>query len=141
MSFQRETIRKARKEHKCSICQKKIMPGESYHEYAGVYEGDFYYSKECETCQPIITEFKRSRYCDEGCYGIDEIYEWWRDVMCYNCKHRFLPCVPDEDCVKDFIKPDGTCPEKSEFGTCKCGDYCEEMTRWCWCEKYEPGVV
>lgn len=137
MTFQRVTIRTAKKEHKCGICQKKIQPGEKYREYAGKYDGDFYYGKECEPCQAIIIEYMESSYYDNEGYNEDNIYEWWRDVKCYDCQHRFLPCAPDDGCAKEFIKPDGTCPEKTKYGTCQAGDYCEEMTRYCWCEKFK----
>lgn len=100
MSFYRDTIRVARKEHKCDICKGVIKKGEKYHEKAGLnYEGEFFHCKECESCQPVIAEFCQSDYADDGYCG-EWIQEWWRDVKCYNCQHRFPPCDPDEQCKK-----------------------------------------
>jgi hypothetical protein len=49
-SFDREKLRKARKEHKCHECSKKIEKGQNYKEIVSCYEGSFYLRKHCTTC-------------------------------------------------------------------------------------------
>ena len=141
MGFNRDTIRTARKEHKCELCHGKIKAGEKYHDKACTAFGDetqIYYAKECSACQPVITEFMSDKtapneegYCDEW------INEWWHDVKCYSCKKRYPPCAPDGECGELIADNEGVCPEKTRFGTCAAGDTCDEMTHYCRCEKYE----
>ena len=45
-----ETWHKARKEHKCCECKRKIKPGDEYERIAGVWDGDFSTYKTCEVC-------------------------------------------------------------------------------------------
>jgi hypothetical protein len=140
MSFYRDTVRTARKEHKCSLCHGVIQKGEKYHDKAGnVIDNSYVYSaKECAPCQSVISEYVESGAYDscEG-YCAEYIQEWWRDVMCYNCKHRFLPCEPDENCEKDFQWEPDSCPERTKYGTCSAGDTCDDMTHYCRCELFE----
>lgn len=136
MSFYRDTIRVARKEHKCDICKGVIKKGEKYHEKAGLnYEGEFFHCKECESCQPVIADFCQSDYADDGYCG-EWIQEWWRDVKCYDCQHRFPPCDPDEQCKKLYGEQGLTCPNRTKYGTCKYGDECDYMTHYCRCENF-----
>ena len=137
MSFHRDNIRKARKEHKCDICNANIKTGENYHDKAGncIHENMIYTSKECVECQPIIDEFcnsdsyeRNEGYCDEW------ILEWWRDEKCHDCKHHYLPCV-NNNCI-DFFRSGG-CDEKTKYGTCKAGDTCDDMTHYCRCTKFK----
>ena len=137
MSFYRDTIRTARKEHKCSLCQGVIKVGEKYHDKAGTSYGDdsqIYHGKECVPCQAVIREFMET--ADEG-YNAEYINEWWRDAKCYDCKHRYLPCKPDDDCKNTCLQSDGFCRHKTIYDTCKGGDICDEMTHYCRCEKFE----
>jgi hypothetical protein len=139
MSFYRDIVRTARKEHKCDLCHGVIHKGEKYHDKAGNSANDesvIYSANECEACQPVITEFMKSSYADEG-YCDEWMHEWWRDEKCYDCKSRFLPCQPDEGCKKDFQREDDSCPERTKYGTCKAGDTCDDMTHYCRCEKFE----
>jgi hypothetical protein len=142
VSFYRDTIRTARKEHKCGLCHGTINIGEKYHDKAGnsaVDENVVYSEKECEACQPVIDEFMSSSMADEG-YCDEYIQEWWSNEKCWECIHHYLPCEPNEWC-KDFF-PVGAesvneCKERSKYGTCKVGDTCDDMTHYCRCEKYE----
>ena len=136
MSFYRDTIRTARKEHKCGICHGVIKIGEKYHDKAGKHDGDLWHGKECEPCQPVIDEFNESDCADEG-YCDEYIQEWWREEKCPVCKHYWLPCEPDEVCLKQLIKPNGSCPERTKYNTCEAGDICGDMTHYCRCEKFE----
>jgi hypothetical protein len=82
MSFYRDTIRKARKEHKCELCKATIMVGEQYHDKAG-REDDMWYTKECEVCQPIITEYLH--WSGEYEYSEEDLKYWWQEEKCPNC--------------------------------------------------------
>lgn len=144
MGFYRDTIRTARKDHKCSLCHGKISKGEKYHDKAGNAANDpdeIYFVKECEACQPVIAEFiKSDQYDSSEGYCDEYIQEWWNDVMCYDCKHRCLPCEPNEWCKEHFsvgVESAYECKERSKHGTCKAGDICEDMTHYCRCDKYE----
>ena len=128
MGFYRDTIRKARKEHKCNVCHGIIRVGEKYHDKAGKHD-DLWYSQECDACQPVITEFMASNYGDEG-YCDEYIQEWWRYVACYGCKHYWPICKPDSHCHPL------SCGNLTN-GRCLGGDTCDEMTHYCRCEKYE----
>jgi hypothetical protein len=142
MSFYRNTVRTARKEHKCDICHGVIKAGEQYHDIACNSANDesvVYWGKECMACQPVIRDFLGSSYYDscEG-YCDEYIQEWWLDVKCRECKHRWLPCVPDNVCRYEFMTgEDNHCPERTKHNTCMDGDTCDDMTHYCRCEKYE----
>jgi hypothetical protein len=133
MSFYRDTVRTARKEHKCGLCGAIIKKGEKYHDKAGNELGDIFYVKECEKCQPVIDEFCSSDHYErsEG-YCEEWIQEWWRDVKCYECKHRYPICEPDKSCGDPK-----TCDEINKYGQCTGGDTCDKMTHYCRCEKFE----
>jgi len=138
MSFYRDTIRTARKEHKCGLCRGIIKKGDKYHDKAcnsASDDNNIYYGKECEPCQPVITEFMESLHADEG-YCDEEIHEWWLDTKCPDCKFYYLSCKPDENCQKEFIKDGSSCLLKTKYDTCKAEDTCNDMTHYCRCEKY-----
>ena len=88
MSFYRDTVRTARKEHKCELCGEMIQKGKRYHDKASNEFGDIFYAKECEKCQPVINEFCNSDYyhLSEG-YCPILLHEWWIDYKCPECKH------------------------------------------------------
>lgn len=46
----RETERKARKEHKCSCCRRRIGPGETYLDHFSVFDGGPHREKMCAEC-------------------------------------------------------------------------------------------
>jgi len=135
MSFYRDTVRTARKEHKCELCGAIIRKGEKYHDKAGNEFGDVVCLKECEKCQLVIYEYfnSNSNYMDEG-YCADWLNDWWRDYKCYDCKHEYPECKPDDDCECDYFKD---CKYSDNIGRCHGGDSCDEMTHFCRCEKFE----
>jgi len=137
MSFYRDAIRKAKKDHKCNVCHGQIVKGEKYHDKAGNQDGVIWESKECETCQPLILEFMQTDRSDEG-YCDEWIHEWWRDVFCYDCQKHYLPCEPDEHCTVESGLP---CEYKTKYGTCEAGDTCDDMTHYCRCENYISAEV
>lgn len=117
MSFYRDTVRTARKEHKCELCGAIVRKGEKYHDKAGNEFGDVVCSKECEKCQSVIDEYfnSNSNYRDEG-YCADWLRDWWRDYKCDDCKH-----------IQQVDNGNGN-PEYSR---------CDEMTHYCRCENFE----
>jgi len=92
MSFYRDTLRKARKTHRCELCRAVILIGEKYHDKAGNQDGDIWTFKECEKCQPVIIEFMDSFRVDDG-YCDDFIRDWWMEEKCHKCKH-----ISEDDC-------------------------------------------
>ena len=65
MSFYRDTVRTARKEHKCDLCGVTIQKGEKYHDKAG-NDPDMWGSKECDKCQSVLDDFCSSDYYDRS---------------------------------------------------------------------------
>lgn len=132
MSFFRETERKARKQHKCSLCGAVIQIGEIYIDHADnlidsecVYQG-----KECLSCQPIKYEYLGSDYSD-GEYNEESIREWWRDLKCGECENLYpVACKPSQDCA-------GKIPSECKWnkaGKCITDETCDDMTHYCRCE-------
>lgn len=137
MSFYNHRTQKANKDHTCGICNKTIKIGEQYIRKTGKSdEYGFYDCAECIECQDVINEYCSSKAYDGEGYCDEYIQEWWRDVKCYDCKHRYLPCekVKDAGCPTGDVKK---CEYYTKYGTCEGGDTCDEMTRYSWCEKYE----
>ncbi len=106
MSFYRNTIRTARKEHVCSLCEGIIKKGEKYHDKAGnaVNCDAIFWGKECQACQPVIAEFfeKGGMYADDG-YNADLLADWWREYKCCNCANLDELCQMTHYCrCEDF---------------------------------------
>lgn len=137
MSFCRNTTRKARKEHKCTLCHKTIKIGEEYITHADNIIDSYtvYTSKECLICQPILKEFELSGYSDDG-YNEETIREWWQEEKCPKCIHRWLPCKPSWDCFGELVMPEDMCPQHTKDGTCQASD-CNNMSHYCRCENFE----
>lgn len=136
MSFHNEKTYKAKKDHVCDICHGSIKKGDQYIRKTGKSEYGFYDAVECIECQKIIDEYCSSKSYDGEGYCEEYIQEWWRDVKCYDCKHRYLPCerVEGIGCPTGDVKK---CEYYTKYGTCDGGDTCDEMTRYSWCDKYE----
>ena len=137
MSFNRDTIRTARKEHKCDLCNGAIAKGEKYHDKAGnvIEEAYIYSAKECEACQFVLAEYIASGAYDSSEGYCDEyIHNWWRQNKCYECQHHYLSCNSD-NCM-GFMDKDRNCSEYAQRGNCKAGDTCDDMTHYCRCEKF-----
>ena len=138
MSFYRDTVRTARKEHKCYLCGAIIQKGEKYHDKAGNEFGDVFHAKECEICQLVIDEFCNSELYDRSDgYCADWLQDWWRDYKCPDCKHEYPECKPDNDCECNDPKD---CDVLDGYGRCQGGDSCDDMTHYCRCEKFEMEI-
>ena len=57
-----ESFPKARMPHKCYECRRVIVPGEAYHRFTGVWEGESQRYDTCWQCQEIRAVFS----CGEG---------------------------------------------------------------------------
>lgn len=82
-SFYRATVSKARKEHRCGECARRIKPGERYEAVAAVWEGEFGTAKTCSHCLDIRTFVKNSVPCycwahgnieEDARYAIEDAY-------------------------------------------------------------------
>jgi len=91
MSFYRDTIRKARKQHACELCGAIIKVGDEYHDKSSNEFGDIFNTKECKECQPFLNEFVSSgAYDPDTGYNENTIHDWWIEEKCETCEHRLL---------------------------------------------------
>ena len=51
-----ETNPKARKKHICCECGSEISPGEKYHKFTGIWDGELNSFKTCSICESIKVE-------------------------------------------------------------------------------------
>lgn len=56
----RETEHKARKQHKCSCCRRKIEPGETYIVHFSIFDGSATSEKCCAECGKNREEFAKA---------------------------------------------------------------------------------
>ena len=59
------TTPKARKSHFCCECRGLILPGEHYHRYFGVWEGDAESFKRCQDCDCLACDLTKAIGDDE----------------------------------------------------------------------------
>lgn len=62
---------RARIEHSCGECERKILPGETYERVAGKWEHGFFTSKTCTDCLSMRNSF----FCENYAYGF-----LWEDL-------------------------------------------------------------
>lgn len=76
---------KARKAHKCFLCDRKIEPGETYIRRTGKFFGEFY--SECYhfACWSITNAYWDSGYCNDETWDYTDVREWLEDKYCYEC--------------------------------------------------------
>ncbi len=74
--FCKTEIRKARKPHICSECNKQIVPGEKYEHAGGKSDGDLWSFDTCVVCAEIAETF----YCEGRLFG-GMLWEQMNDVM------------------------------------------------------------
>jgi hypothetical protein len=70
-----ETIRKARKEHKCCECHETIKAGNLYEVAKALWDGTWGSYKTCITCRTI-----RNHYCPSG-FALGELAEQIRECL------------------------------------------------------------
>jgi len=73
VSFWNSRKHKARKEHRCQYCGKKILAGEIYHRETGIYESEFNDYCLCERCRWVLTNIDNES--DELGDFLDAIFE------------------------------------------------------------------
>lgn len=106
MSFSCETIRKARKEHRCESCGVIIPKGQYYRIWAGKYDGIVSSSKYCRFCSCLIYHFSDGSY-----YENTDIF----DIAEYDGLLRITPNEDDgENIYSSIFLPEGQY-EYSEF--------------------------
>jgi len=65
-----ETIRRAKKEHRCCECTKTIKPGMRYEYIWGIWEGE---SSDFKTCLPCV-RWRKAHHLAEKSLGNDQCY-------------------------------------------------------------------
>jgi hypothetical protein len=91
MSVLSQTTHKARKEHICNYCRKKILPGELYESAAITNEGEFYIWKNHVDCQKLCRVLVEDHYTswEEGITDGDfneACHCCCRENICPECK-------------------------------------------------------
>lgn len=111
IDFYNHTYPKARKEHKCEYCGKKIEIGQKYSYETGKYDGDMFSRKLCLTCENILAE-----YCKSKGYGEFDwwaVSDWLSDLYCYDCEHGTkgkddCECIAQKcSLIRDNFEPKG----------------------------------
>ena len=97
MEFYTDNVYKARKVHKCDLCNQEIIIGEKYHRQSGKYEGDFFDRCIHEHCNNIITAFCKENKENE--YDEWSIKDWLSDLYCYGCEKK-------EECEVNILQCD-----------------------------------
>ena len=128
MEFYRRTVPRSRTTHKCEGCGNPIEVGEKYSCESGKWDGDFFARLMHLDCYEAMNDILDAQGDNE--FTWDSLAEWWRDEKCCECKHRYLPCKPDDRC------PAKPCGIRTPQGGCKDNE-CDEMTHIFWCAKWE----
>lgn len=64
--FYRDDWRRARREHRCSVCGERMLPRHYYHVVSGKWEGEVRTYKHCARCWTLY-----ERLSDDGCNDVD----------------------------------------------------------------------
>ena len=80
--FQFEKKIKTKKEHRCFLCERKILKGFTAHNVKGKYEGEFYNAYYCNTCNTLAKEFTEYVTDYDGMYSN---WEFQEAMSWYNC--------------------------------------------------------
>lgn len=62
-----DTLRTARKQHRCYECSRPIVPGQKYHDISGCWDGSWSDYKVCQRCERVrlaLAEYEKEDY---GC--------------------------------------------------------------------------
>lgn len=77
--YDERDVIKARKEHVCEYCLRKIKPGERYRVEKGKFDGDFFSRACCSDCMPHTNKFWR--WTDYEC---GDIYDAFCEYLAQN---------------------------------------------------------
>ena len=94
LEFLTMTQPKARKQHKCYLCNYPIVYGERYVRFSGKYDGEFFDNCYHAECDELIDS-----YCDDVMdseWDHDAIIDWLSDRYCRECQHG---TNQDDDCT------------------------------------------
>ena len=75
---------KARKQHKCFLCDVTINAGEYYYNRGGSYSGYFFARNECQECHELENEYEASEHYDSN-GSISDLREFWNKTKCLKC--------------------------------------------------------
>lgn len=75
---------KARKAHECTLCDRKIEPGETYTRRNYKWDDDFFSECYHSECWTIVNAYWRSDMVDE-IWDSNEVREWLEDKYCWGC--------------------------------------------------------
>jgi hypothetical protein len=75
--FFNTTWPKARKEHVCEDCNRKILAGQTYHRVSGKYDGEMFDVVTCAICEEIRSAFTCAEYDQTG----PPSGELWADIQ------------------------------------------------------------
>ena len=70
-----DTVRKARRAHKCCECRQVIKAGENYHLFMGCWDGKWDEYKTCVDCQDLREEIG-GLYRDDEWPPFGDLSEW-----------------------------------------------------------------
>lgn len=107
-NFQSSVLRKARKEHKCCICNQKILYGEKYLEESGCYDGEMYRNNLCSKCIQLRQKFIELNKPDEYC--MEDIATDIHCNVCEECRnygdcdYGYYQCVLCEKAKTEYMK-------------------------------------
>lgn len=83
--FYRHSTPKARKEHGCNECKRRIRPGQRYELIVGKFDGDFTVTRVCQRCQALSDAFAEV----EGCHPpVGTLRDEIRECIYLNGLHR-----------------------------------------------------
>jgi hypothetical protein len=104
-----ETIRKARKEHRCDACSGSIKPGAIYSYTAALFDGGWQTATRCGRCETIY------RHLEQKMRGNYEEYPHWHLDCGHGYRDRWdeepppeiaaLAFLTDEEAGRLLVKP------------------------------------
>ena len=75
-----KNIKKAKKNHKCDLCELEIHTGEPYTRYSGKYDGEIFDNCYCKVCYEILNRFMYDS--DDSEYDNDWVIDYAWEYIC-----------------------------------------------------------
>lgn len=98
MEFYTESEHKARKPHKCDVCDKTIYPGSEYVRQTGKYDGDFFTRAWHKDCSEVMNYYFDFLSCDDE-FDYDGVYYDVQESLCRSCA---LSHWENDECAEDL---------------------------------------
>jgi hypothetical protein len=73
--FYKVDLTKASKVHLCCECSGEIQINEAYHRHFGVWEGEFFTSKNCDDCELLRDDLNKTLAKEDRLY-LGELFEY-----------------------------------------------------------------